>query len=131
MLLDSSVIVALLTRESGWEQIASTIENSDSIFVSSATLLETYIVLTSRSGKDATALIEVFVAQIGAEIIPFSQSLWPIAAAAFFRFGKGRHKAALNFGDCIVYATARQAGLPLLFRGNDFSRTDLKPAAWS
>ena len=129
MLIDSSAIVALLLREPGSESIEAAIEGSEAVFVSSATLFETYIVLTRRSGKDESALIERFVAQIDAEVIPFSQSLWLLAAAAFLRYGKGRHRAALNFGDCMVYATAKQAGLPLLFLGNDFSQTDINPAS--
>ncbi len=128
MLIDSSAIVALLLREPEWEAIEAAIEGSEAVFISSATLFETYIVLTRKSGKDESALIEAFVAQIGAEVIPFSQSLWLFAAAAFLRYGKGRHKAELNFGDCMVYATAKQAGLSLLFRGNDFGRTDIKSA---
>lgn len=126
ILLDSSAILALLLREPGWDRLASVLDGAEaSPAVSAASLLETHLVLTNRTGKDAMPLLEAFLRQIDAQIVPFSESHWRLAAAAFLRYGKGRHKASLNFGDCIVYATAKQTGLPLLFLGDDFARTDV------
>lgn len=125
MLLDSPAIISILLREPGWQQIQSRIELSPLVAVSAATLLETHMVLTNRIGKDALPIIEAFVQRVDAQIIPFAGSHWRLAAEAFVRFGKGRHKAAFNFADCIVYATAVQTDLPLLYKGNDFSQTDL------
>lgn len=71
---------------------------------------------------------ERFLQQFEVEEIPFTEAHWRIATDAFLRFGKGRHPAALNFGDCMTYATAKLAGEPLLFVGNDFAQTDLPRA---
>ena len=125
MLLDSSAIIAVLLKQPGWQQIQSRIELSKLVVVSAATLLETHMVLTNRIGKDALPLVDAFVQRVEAQMIPFTEAHWHLAAGAFIRFGKGRHKAALNFGDCIVYATAKQTELPLLFKGGDFTQTDL------
>ena len=95
---------------------------------SAATLLETRIVLTNRIAKDPLLIIEALVQKGEVHIIPFAESRWQISAEAFVRFGKSRHKAALNFGDCIACATAIQTELPLPFKGNDFSQTDLPPS---
>jgi len=65
---------------------------------------------------------------IGAEIVPFTEEHYDVAVSAFLRYGKGRHPAALNFGDCVSYALARASGLPLLYTGTDFSKTDITPA---
>lgn len=125
MLLDTSAIVAVLLREPLSETLREQIDAARMVAVSSVTMLEAQIVLTNRMGRDALPTLEAFVSEVGAQIVPFTEVHWRLAAEAFIRFGKGRHPAALNFGDCIVYATARQTQLPLLFCGSDFARTDL------
>ena len=88
-------------------------------------LMETGAVLTHRFRKDPVPVLQEFLHELGGLILPFDEIHWRVATDAFVRFGKGRHPAALNFGDCLAYATARVAGQPLLFVGNDFPQTDL------
>ena len=89
------------------------------------TLAETGIVLSSRLGREALTLLSLFVHETRLTVIPFGEEHWLAAAAAFQRFGKGRHRAGLNFGDCMTYAVARLSGQPLLCTGRDFPRADL------
>jgi ribonuclease VapC len=91
-------------------------------------LLETVMVLTARLGRDARPMLSAFLRRLEAEVVPFSEEHLDAAAAAFLRFGRGRHPAALNFGDCMSYAVASVARMPLLFTGEDFGRTDIAPA---
>jgi ribonuclease VapC len=86
------------------------------------------MVLTSRLGRDARPTIAAFLRRLDAEVVPFNREHLDAATTAFLRFGRGRHPAALNFGDCMAYAIASVAGMPLLFTGDDFSRTDIAPA---
>lgn len=86
------------------------------------------MVLTARLGQDARPMIFAFLRRLEAEVVPFNQEHLDSAATAFIRFGRGRHPAALNFGDCMAYAVASVAGMPLLFTGEDFSRTDIARA---
>lgn len=98
---------------------------ASTLAVAAPTLFETGMVLTGRLGGDGRATVSKFLADWGAEIVPFGAGHWDAAYAAFVRFGKGRHPAALNYGDCMTYATARIADLPLLCTGDDFPQTDL------
>ncbi len=107
LVLDSSAVISVILRESEWELFRDRMERADRIVISAATLLEIQMVLTGRMRKDASELIDGFMARIGAEVVPFSHAHWRVASEAFLRFGKGRHRAALNFGDCIAHATAR------------------------
>jgi ribonuclease VapC len=83
------------------------------------------MVLVSRLREDPTPLLEKFLDRLSIEVISFGDAHCRVASQAFLRFGKGRHPAALNFGDCMSYATARLAQRPLLFVGDDFTKTDL------
>src|SRR5437868_4507584 len=107
MLLDSSAVVAVMLKEAGWEILRDRSDEVDSIAISAATLLETHMVLTNRTRSDALPLLDAFTREVGVQVIPFTESHWRAAAAGFLRYGKGRHPAGLNFGDCIAYATAR------------------------
>ena len=131
MVLDSSAIVAIHLKETGYDRLVELIdealERAEVILVGVPTLLETAMVLTARLGKDARPLISRFLRQIEAEAVAFNQEHFQSAATAFLRFGRGRHPAALNFGDCMAYAVASVASMPLLFTGGDFSRTDIIP----
>ena len=89
------------------------------------TLVETALVLSSRMRKNARALLNEFLREAEVEIISFTRDHYEAAVDAFERYGKGRHSAALNFGDCMTYAVARISGMPLLFTGKDFSKTDI------
>jgi ribonuclease VapC len=86
------------------------------------------MVLTARLGQDARPMVFAFLRRLEAEVVLFNQEHLDAAATACIRFGRGRHPAALNFGDCMSYAVASVAGMPLLFTGDDFKRTDIAPA---
>jgi len=128
VVLDSSAIVALHLREPDHERLIDKIDSADVVAVGVPTLLETAMVLTARIGQDARPLLFAFLRRLQAEVVPFTEEHLDAAVTAFIRFGRGRHPAALNFGDCMSYAVASVAGMPLLFTGNDFSRTDIAPA---
>jgi len=98
------------------------------VVVGVPTLLETVMVLTARLGQDARPIIFTFLRRLEAEVVPFNEEHLDAAATAFMRFGRGRHPAALNFGDCMSYAVASVSGMPLLFTGEDFRRTDIAQA---
>ncbi|HEX4951919.1 MAG TPA: type II toxin-antitoxin system VapC family toxin [Thermoanaerobaculia bacterium] len=125
MILDSSAIVAILREEPGFKGLLARLRETDVIGVGAPTLLETSIVLRNRLGPWGEAALDRFLAEYQITIIPFGEDHWHEAADAHRRFGKGRHPAALNLGDCLAYATAKLAGRPLLFTGADFSKTDL------
>jgi ribonuclease VapC len=125
VILDSSVIVAIVLQEPGWEDLVGRLGAEPTIGVGAPTLTETAIVLTARLGKSASPLLARFIQESHLTIVPFTEEHWRTAADAYVKFGKGRHAAALNFGDCLTYAVARLAGQPLLCRGVDFPKTDL------
>jgi len=123
MVIDSSAFVAIALREEGWD-ILLTHAGGSQVIVAAPTLLETHLVLRSRLGEEAPRVIEFLLAKINVEVVAFSLEHYRAASIAFDRFGKGRHRAALNFGDCISYALCRVSGQPLLFVGEDFPLTD-------
>ena len=125
MILDSSAVVSLLTEEIGHEEVVRRASAASMLAVGTPTLVETAMVLFSRLGKDSRRLLDDFLREMEVEMIPFTEEHYEVAMDAFERFGKGRHPAALNFGDCLTYAVARLSGLPLLYTGEDFGRTDL------
>ena len=128
MVLDSSAIVAIHLKEPGHDRLIETLEKADIVVVGAPTLLETAMVLTARLGQDARPLVSIFLRRLEAEVVAFNENHLDAATTAFLRFGRGRHPAALNFGDCMAYAVASVAGLPLLFTGEDFARTDIARA---
>jgi ribonuclease VapC len=128
VVLDSSAVVAILLEEAGHQDLLAKMKTAPGVAIGAPTLVETLMVLTARvRGEPILALRELLHA-VEAEVIPFSDDHSWVALRAYLRFGKGRHPAALNFGDCLSYAAASIARQPLLFVGADFSRTDI-PAA--
>jgi ribonuclease VapC len=125
LILDSSAIVAVLLREPGCERLMARLVENPEPGVGSPTMTETGIVLCARLGERGQTLLGRFAQAYELVILPFDAEHWTLAVQAFLRFGKGRHPAALNFGDCLTYATARLAGEPLLCLGEDFAKTDL------
>lgn len=125
MIVDTSAILAILLQESGFDALINKLLASESKGVGAPTLVETSLVLGGKLRTESDEIVDRFVQRFDLVILPFGNAHWRAASDAFRRFGKGRHPAALNFGDCLSYATARLAARPLLFVGNDFSQTDL------
>ncbi len=128
MIVDSSALLSVLFREEGYEEILKCLLDDPGPAVGAPTLAETGIVLEARLGPSARGLLERFLDEVGMQEIPFGELHWREAVDAYRRYGKGRHPASLNFGDCMTYAVAALAGEPLLFVGDDFSRTDVSDA---
>jgi ribonuclease VapC len=128
MVLDSSAIIAIHLKEPGHDRLREAIDKSEVVVVGVPTLLETAMVLTTRLGLDARPLLFAFLRRLEAEVVAFNEEHLDAATTAFLRFGRGRHPAGLNFGDCMSYAVAAVAGMPLLFTGEDFGRTDIARA---
>ena len=128
MILDSSAIVAIVTQERGVELIVEKLRRAEVRAVSAATLAETGIVLQARLGVEPQPILDRFLRDFDVGIVDFGDEHWREAVDAYRRFGRGRHPAGLNFGDCLSYATARVSGRPLLFVGGDFARTDVEIA---
>lgn len=128
MIVDSSAILCVLFRENGHEGVLQKLLDDPGPAVGAPTLAETGIVLTARLGPSARGLLERFLDETGVQEVPFGELHWREAVDAYRRYGKGRHPAALNFGDCMTYAVAALSGEPLLFTGADFEQTDLEPA---
>ena len=125
MILDTSAIVAMLLREPGHAALYRKVAGAPSVGVGAPTLVESGTVLSSRLRSDARGLLARFLQEAEATVVPFGEPHWAAAHQAWLRFGKGRHPAALNLGDCASYATAAVAREPLLCTGTDFPQTDL------
>lgn len=128
MTVDSSVLVAVLFAEPGYLALVDRMLEADQVRVGTPTLVETSLVLAGRRGKPAAGDVEGLVKELAITVVPFGEAEWHAAVEAFDKFGRGRHRAALNFGDCLAYATAVVAGDALLFVGDDFRHTDITPA---
>jgi ribonuclease VapC len=125
MIIDSSAILAVILKESGYERVVHKLAASPSTRIGAPTHLETGIVLTARLGPRGKTVLARFLQENAIETVAFCETHASVALDAYSRFGKGRHPAALNFGDCCTYAIASVAGEPLLCLGDDFTRTDL------
>ena len=128
MIVDTSALVAIVLREPGWEEVMQRLAADTVPAIGAPTLAEVGLVLTAKMGGEARIVLSRLLQETGLNVIPFMEEHWRAAVDAYTRFGKGRHAAALNFGDCLTYAVARLAGQPLLFVGDDFSKTDLPSA---
>jgi ribonuclease VapC len=128
MMLDSSAIVAILLREPGCEGLVEKIAAAQFVAVGTPTLFETAMVLTIKTGRDGLAMVNDFLQEMGIIVATFSQEHVGSAYQAYIKYGKGRHPAALNMGDCFSYAAAQLSGQPLLFKRADFAQTDVKAA---
>ena len=125
MVIDSSALMAILLEEPDASVYASAIMNDSTRLVSAATLVEASIVMLSRRQGDALAALDLLTTRLRLLVIPIDHEQSLLARDGFRRFGKGRHSAGLNFGDCFSYALSKQTGEALLFKGNDFSETDV------
>lgn len=123
---DTSALIAVVTFEAEAEAIIAAM--AQGVAVSAATLVEGMIVMHGRAGEQGVRDLVQLLDDVGAEIAPFTEAQARLAGLAHQRFGKGRHPAGLNFGDCFSYALAVSRGAPLLFKGEDFAKTDVKRA---
>ena len=128
MVVDTSALCAVLLDESDREQLLRIIMKSDTRYVSTGTSLECTVVLVRRYGAEGDARARGFFERVRFQIVPFDETQAELAKRGFQIYGKGRHPAGLNFGDCFSYALAKTLGVPLLFKGNDFRLTDVIPA---
>ena len=128
LFLDSSVLVALIAKESDWPELSERLEQAERRFTSAVAVLEAVIVLSSRMAVEpgqAEGALGKFLSAHDVGILPIDAAVARRAVRAFEDYGKGRHSARLNLGDCISYGCAREAGLTLFYKGNDFALTDL------
>lgn len=125
MVIDTSAVLAILQLEPEAESFAQRIDAAEVRRISSVAILEAGNVVEARKGRVGAQELDAFVQQGGFVIEPFDAEQAEVARDAYRRFGKGRHEAALNLGDCASYALAKSFGEPLLFKGTDFPRTDV------
>lgn len=124
--VDTSALAAVVFGEADAElYLAALTEHAGALRISAATLTETNIVIEARQGPAAAHDLQLLLRELGADIVPFSADHCAAATRAWQRFGKGRHPAGLNLGDCYTYALAKTDGIDLLFKGDDFSQTDI------
>lgn len=124
MVIDTSAIIAIILREADGPRLRALVEEAPAPVMSSATYTEAGIVMLGKRGEAGVEAFEDLVRSLRISVIPFEQLHADLAIAAYGRFGKGRHPAGLNYGDCFSYALAQARGEPLLAKGNDFVRTD-------
>lgn len=128
MFIDSSVVVEILIDGDKADELLGRLAESQMICTGPTVVYEAATVLTTRLGRqpdETKLLVRRFIERFGISVLPASFETAAAAIDAFSRYGKGRHPAKLNFGDCFSYAGARQSGLPLLYVGGDFAQTDL------
>ena len=129
MVIDTSAILAILLDEPRAAECAGAIARAPVRLLSAANLVESSIVIESRKGESGGRELDLLLYRAAIEVVPVDAALAETARGAWRRFGKGRHPAALNFGDCFAYALAKNRSAPLLYVGEDFARTDIGQAA--
>jgi len=127
IVVDTSALIAILDKEPDAALFAEAIAEADAPLISTATLLELNIVMLNRYGVKATQIVDRLIQEGGFQVESFTVQHADLAREAYSRYGKGQQTAGLNYGDCFSYALAKATGLPLLFKGQDFSKTDIIP----
>ena len=130
MIIDTSALVAILDQELEAERIVRTLASAPERTLSAANLVEAGIVMQTRRGDDGARDLDLLLAKLRVDIAAVTASQADMARKAFRRYGRGRHPANLNFGDCFAYALAKDKSAPLLFKGNDFGQTDMMVASY-
>ncbi|MBW2737155.1 MAG: type II toxin-antitoxin system VapC family toxin [Deltaproteobacteria bacterium] len=125
MVIDTSAVVALFLNEPDAAAIQSALIQNPVRIMSAGTFLETSIVIEARLGLSGVGELDLLIHKASIEIVPVDLEQVELARAAYRRYGKGRHPAGLNFGDCFAYALCQVRAEPLLYKGDDFSRTDV------
>jgi len=126
MVIDTSAVLAILQNEPERLRFSEALEDADIRSMSAASFVETSMIIESRYGSDGVRDLDLLIAKAAIVLEPVDTEQAHLARQAFRQYGKGRHPAGLNFGDCFSYALARFAAEPLLFKGKDFSRTDIE-----
>ena len=126
MIVDTSAIMAILQKEPEAPAFGAALTEGARIAISAATLVELCVVAESRAGAAVWAEVEALMADAAIEVAPFTAEQAALAREGWRRFGKGRHPAGLNFGDCFAYALAKELDMPLLYKGDDFRQTDIR-----
>ena len=130
MVIDSSALLAILKDEPERDALAVAIERDPVRLAGAPTILETSLVMLSRHGPNGVDELDLLLSKLGVTLVEWGERYLPLARDAFTRFGKGRHRAALNFGYCMSYAIARALNERLLFKGDDFPHTDVEPVPY-
>jgi ribonuclease VapC len=125
MVIDTSALIAILQDEPERRSFNLAIESAETRLLSAASFVESSLVIEARVGPDGIRDLDLFVAKADINIEPVDIDQAYVARQAYSQYGKGRHPAGLNYGDCFTYALAKLSGEPLLFKGHDFSKTDL------
>ena len=125
MVIDTSILLAVLQDEPERREFNEALEAAPTRLMSTANFVETSMIIESRFGAEGTRDLDLLVSRAGITLVPVDEDQAYISRQAFRNFGKGRHAARLNFGDCFAYALAKTLGEPLMFKGEDFSRTDI------
>ncbi|HXG20955.1 MAG TPA: type II toxin-antitoxin system VapC family toxin [Methylomirabilota bacterium] len=127
MVIDTSAVLAILFNEPEAEQFEVALETDATRLMSAASVLEAAIVIETRLGEAGGKEFDLFLSTASITVVPVTVAHVAAARQAYRIYGKGRHPAGLNYGDCFAYATAKLSGELLLFKGNDFAQTDIKP----
>ncbi len=125
VVIDSSVLIAILLKEPETEYFTKLLIDTDSIYISAVSIVESSMVIEYKKGEQGATQFDELLKTIVPTVIAFDVQQAILARTAWRTYGKGRHPAKLNFGDCCSYATAKHLNQPLLFKGNDFSQTDI------
>ena len=125
MVVDSSVLIAVLLLEPDAEQLLNQLIDADELYLSAVSLVESAMVIEYKKGKSGADKLDELLAELTPTIVEFGLQQAELARMAWREYGKGRHPAKLNFGDCCSYALAKHLNQSLLFKGNDFSQTDI------
>jgi ribonuclease VapC len=125
IVVDTSAIIAILAQEHGYKGYVHVVEAASGVVMSVSSLLEVTMVWSSRQPDAPATVPDRLLAKLGITLVDVTEHQIMLAREAFLRFGKGRHPAGLNYGDCFSYALAKSLDVPLLFKGDDFSRTDI------
>jgi ribonuclease VapC len=129
MVIDTSAVMAILLGEPEAERIIDAVTRDARRLISAFTILECSVVIEARKGPAGPRELDLLLHEGGVELVAMDAEQVAIARRAYHQFGKGRHPAKLNLGDCCSYALSIQSGEPLLFKGDDFTKTDVEPVA--
>ena len=127
IVIDTSVLVAIIREEDDFAKFIDLLDETDTI-MSIVSYVETHMVVAGSKLRADPSEVELTVLDLGIDVVEVTRDQTDAVIGAFFKYGKGRHRARLNFADCFAYGLAKSRALPLLFKGDDFSKTDIVPA---